>query len=85
MLDIMMSFSTWDIGAFLNIFWTTTDLVTKLGQLIDINKSNNFQESFQQSGGLELSSRVFSIYPCSNYSITNDVKIPVFHFFWKSD
>ena len=85
MLDIMMSFSTWDIGAFLNIFWTTTDLVTKLGQLIDINKSNNFQESFQQFGGLELSSRFFSIYPYSNYSITNDVKIPVFHFFWKSD
>ena len=31
------------------IFWTTTHEVTKLGQLIDINKGNNFQESFEQS------------------------------------
>ena len=44
------------------IFWTTTQpQVTKLGQLMDINKSNNFQELFKQFGGLGLSSRSFSI------------------------
>ena len=43
------------------IIWATTHDVTKLDQLIDINKSNNFQESFEQFGGLELSSRSFSI------------------------
>ena len=31
--------------------------VFKLGKLIDINKDNNFHESFEQFGGLELSSR----------------------------
>ena len=43
------------------IFWTTSRKVTKLGQLIDINKGNNFQESFEQFGGLGLSLRSFSI------------------------
>ena len=43
------------------IFWTTTHWVTKLGQLIDISKGNSFQESFEQFGRLELSSRSFSI------------------------
>ena len=42
--------------------FSTTHDVTKLGQLIDINKGNNFQESFEQFGGLGLSSRSFSIY-----------------------
>ena len=35
--------------------------VTKLGQLIDICKGNNFQETFEQFRGLGLSSRSFSI------------------------
>ena len=35
--------------------------VTKLGQLIDIKKDNNFQESFEPSGGVGLSSRPFLI------------------------
>ena len=30
------------------IFWTTTHLVTKLGQMIDINKGNSFKEAFEQ-------------------------------------
>ena len=42
------------------IFWTTTHEVTKLDQLIDINKSSNFEESFEQFGGLELRSGSFS-------------------------
>ena len=33
---------------------------TKLGQLTDVNKGNNFQESFEQFGRLGLSSRSFS-------------------------
>ena len=40
--DVMTSISTWDR---VHIFWTTAHKVTKLSQLIDINKSNNFQES----------------------------------------
>ena len=34
------------------IFRTTTNWVTKLGQLIDKNKGNNFHGSFEQFGGL---------------------------------
>ena len=43
------------------IFWTATHLVAKLGQLIDMNKSNSFQELFEQFGELRLHSRPFSI------------------------
>ena len=63
------------------IFWTTTHKATKLGQLTDICKGNNCQESFEQFGGLELSSSSRSNSAiCYNYSITNYVKIPVVHF-----
>ena len=66
------------------ILWTTTHQVTKLGQLIDINKENNFPEFFEQFGGLGQSSRFFfNLATWSNYSITNYVKIPVFRFFVK--
>ena len=41
------------------IFWTTTQ-VTKFGRLIDINKDNDFQKSFEQFGGVGLVSRSFS-------------------------
>ena len=43
------------------IFWTTNHEVTKLGQLIDINKDNNFQWSFEQFGRLKLDSKFFLI------------------------
>ena len=43
------------------IFWTTTHYAIKLGQLIDVSKGNNFQESFEQFGELGLGSRFFSI------------------------
>ena len=42
-------------------FWTTTHYVTKLSQLIHINKGNNFQESLEQFGWLGLNSSSFSI------------------------
>ena len=48
--DVMM----WDNLHFQYIFWITTDEITKLGQLIDISKGNNFQQSFEQFGGLGL-------------------------------
>ena len=52
--------------------------------MIDINKGNNFHESFEQFGGLRPKFQVlFSLVTCSNYSIINYVKIPVFHFFEK--
>ena len=44
-------------GAFLNIPFQPQH--TKLGQLIDIDKGNNFQESSEQFGRLGLSSRFF--------------------------
>ena len=56
-------------------FWTKTHSVTKFGQLIDISKSNNFQE---QTGATFLV--IFYSVTFSNYSITNYVKIPMFHF-----
>ena len=67
------------------IFWTTTPYFTKLGQLIYINKDNNFQESFKQSGGLGLSSRSFSIQQPApiNYSITIYLKFQCFIFFFQ--
>ena len=43
------------------IFWTTTHEVTKLGQLIVISKSTNFQQSFEQFVGLGLEFRYFLI------------------------
>ena len=43
------------------IFWATTHEVTKLDQLIDIIKGNNFQYSFEQFGELGLGSRSFLI------------------------
>ena len=42
-------------------FTESTHEITKLGQLIDISKGNNFLESFEQFGGLGLGSRSFSI------------------------
>ena len=59
--DVMMSINTWD-GAFLNVsFEPQLNQVTKLGQLIDISKGDNFKESLEQYGGLGLSSSFFSI------------------------
>ena len=46
---------------FKHIFWTTIHKVTKIDPLINVNKGNNFQESFEQLGGLRLRSRSFSI------------------------
>ena len=66
-------------GAFWNI--SLEPQLTKLGQLIDINKGNSFQESF---GGLRLQV-LFNLATCFNYSVTNYVKIPVFHFFEKAN
>ena len=43
------------------IFWTTTHKVTKLGQLIDISKGNNFLQSFEQFGRPGLDFRPFLI------------------------
>ena len=43
------------------IFWTTTHEATKLGQLIDISKGDNFQKFFEQSEGVELDSRSFLV------------------------
>ena len=43
--DVMMSISTWNrVNFWIYFFWTTTHQV---GQLIDISKNNNFQESFE--------------------------------------
>ena len=88
---VMMNISTWQ-GAFLNIYLLNhNSLSRETWPLIDINKGNNFQEFFEQFGGLGQSSFqfrsfskvFFSLANCSNYSITNYVKIPVFHFFEK--
>ena len=65
------------------IFWTTTHWVTKRGQLIDINKGNDFQESFEQFGGRATFQVLFNLAACSNYLITNYIKIPVFDLFEK--
>ena len=61
------------------IFWTKTHSVTKLGQLIDINKGNNFQEFFWTiwRTGTKFQA-LFNLATSSNYSITNYVKIPMF-------
>ena len=46
---------------FLEVNFVLNAFFTKLSQLIDISKGNNFQESFKQFGGLGLSSRSFLI------------------------
>ena len=43
------------------IFWTTTHEVTKLGQLIDTSKGDNFQQPFEQFKELGLDFRSFLI------------------------
>ena len=57
--DVMMSISNEAGCVFEYIFWTTTHKVTKLGQLKDICKGNNFQESLEKFGGLGLVSGPF--------------------------
>ena len=45
---------------------------------IDISKGNNLHESFERFGRLGLNSRsFFNLATCSNYSISNFVRIPV--------
>ena len=59
---VMMNISTWQ-GAFLNKYLLNhNSLSRETWPLIDINKGNNFQEFFEQFGGLGLSSRSFLIY-----------------------
>ena len=56
----------------------------KLGKLIDVSKSNNSQESFQTFLKPRAEFQVLSnLETCSNCSITNYVKFPVFQFFEK--
>ena len=47
-------------GGFLNMSFELQ--LTKLGQLIDASKGNNFQKSFEQFGRLGPSSRSFSVH-----------------------
>ena len=79
--DVMMSISTWDRVHFWIYILNQTSLVHQIGQLIDIKNGNNFQESFDQFGGLELRSKSFSIYQPA--PITNYARISVFHFYKK--
>ena len=65
------------------IFWTTTHLVTKLGQLIDTSNGNSFQESFEQFGGLAVSPKSFSIQQLAPITLESIIKSPVFYFFEK--
>ena len=81
--DVMISISTWDRVNFWIFFLNHNSLSHQLGQLIDISKCNNFHKSFEQFGGLGLSSTFFST--CSNYSISNYVKVPVFLKRWLKD
>ena len=66
------------------IFWTKNDEATKLDQLIDISKDNNFQWSLERFGRLGARFQVlFNLATSPNYSITKHANIPVFHFFEK--
>ena len=86
----MMNISTWDRLHFLNVSFEPQlqpqpqPQVSKLGQLVDISKGNNFPESFETiwMTGIKFQT-LFNLATCSNYSITNYVKIPVFRFFEK--
>ena len=61
---------------------TTFHWVAKLGQMIDVNRGNNFQKSFEQFGGLGnlQPGEPATLATCSNNSITNYVKIHLCHF-----
>ena len=66
------------------IFWTTTYKVTKLGQLIDVCKDKKFSGIIWTIWRTEAKFQVlFNLATCLNYSITNYVKIPLFHVFEK--
>ena len=71
-------------GAFFNIsFEPQLDNSPNL-VLIDISKHNNFEESYEQFWWTRAKFQVlFNLATCSNHSITNCVKIPVFPFFEK--
>ena len=60
--------------------------MTKLGQLIDVNKGNNFHESFEQFKGLGLSSGSFSkfsnLLQLLNDQLCQDSSVS---FFWKGE
>ena len=59
-------------------FWILN--ISKLGQIIDISKGNSFQESLDFGANFQV---LFNLATWSNYLITNNVKIAVFHFFEK--
>ena len=58
--DVMMEISTWERVHFWIYLLNHNSLSHKFGQFIDISKGNNFDKSFEQLGGLGLSSKPFS-------------------------
>ena len=68
--QVTTNFFVEKLCSFLKIFtksvmswWTFVhEIITNFSQLVDVNKSNNFQDSFEQFPGLGLSYRSFSIY-----------------------
>ena len=82
--DVMMSISTWDRVHFL-IYLLNYDSVTCQTWSVDSYKQlQYFSETFWTiwRTGAKFQA-LFNLATCSNYSITNYVKIPVFHFFEK--
>ena len=62
--DIMMSISTRDRMHLWVYLLNHNSLSHQTCPVIDINKGNNFQESFEQFGGLRISSRSFLSCSC---------------------
>ena len=81
----MITIGTWDMVRFWLYLLNHNSLSNQTWSIdIYICKGNNFQKSFQQFGGLGLGFQVlFHLATCSNYSVTNYVKISAFHFFEK--
>ena len=59
--DVMMRISTWEKVHFRKYLLNHRWLSRQTWAIIDISQGNNFPESFEQFGGLGLSSRSFSI------------------------
>ena len=80
--DVMMNISTWDRGHFWIYCLNHHSLTHQTCSIDRYNQGLYFSEIFWTiwRTGAELQA-LFDLATCSNYSITNYVKFPVFHFF----
>ena len=84
--DVMMSISTWDRVHFWIYFLSHNSLTHQTWPVDRYKQGKYFSEIVWTIWGTGAKFQaLFNLASCSNFSITNYVKFPVFHFFWKGE